>query len=94
MLTRLCLSCPQGLPDVASICVILCAVWLLQVGGICNGFGEDPFAKPGYFPLTRGSFVQCTPVVACLGGKNATCSPRYTGDRCAQCNLGCYRHVC
>jgi hypothetical protein len=58
---------------------------------VCDGGENEPYAQPGYYPLVRGAFVQCTPRLACRGGRNASCSPLYTGDRCAQCALGAYR---
>ena len=58
---------------------------------MCEGGENEPYAQPGYYPLVRGAFVQCTPRLACRGGRNASCSPLYTGDRCAQCALGAYR---
>ena len=89
----LSLSGTADSPSSSSLIVCWAILLCVQEGGICNGFGEDPYAQRGYFPIHRGAFVQCTPIEACLGGVNATCSPRYTGDRCAQCNIGTYRCV-
>ena len=38
-------------------------------GAQCPGLGADPVATAGYYPVSRASFVQCTPTDACLGGE-------------------------
>ena len=67
--------------------------------GTCTfGATEDPdssppMAKPGYFssPHKQNTFLVCSPVEACTGGPQSTCSAGYTGHRCGQCDIGYYK---
>ena len=62
------------------------------LGGECTGGLVSPSALAGYFPVSRSEFVRCSPVWACLGGRNASCAQHYTGPRCATCSVGAYRY--
>ena len=80
------LLCPSGyftgLNQLCQVC---------PTGAACDGGFSLPAALTGYFPVSATAFVQCTPVEACLGGLNATCSALYTGPRCGDCAVGAYR---
>ena len=69
-------------------------------GARCDGLFADPQSLPGWYPVDRGAFVECTPTDACVGGANVTvasavtlgvgspvlsCALNYQGPRCADC---------
>lgn len=37
-------------------------------GAVCPAFYPQPVAAPGYYPVSRDSFVGCVPPTACPGG--------------------------
>ena len=72
-------------------------------GAFCTGGEEEPRATPGYYPLGRTQFVQCTPLEACLGGTSAVAVGAGPGNGSGSGNgstsdvtggggLGCSRH--
>jgi hypothetical protein len=94
------------------VCLCASAFWLLWPwqregdlcagcpnGAECPGGDLDPVALPGFFPVTRASFVTCVPLAACSGGVNgsvaanggeAGCGQYYRGARCGSCRQGAY----
>ena len=65
-------------------------------GGICSNTGSFmPINALGYFPLSNGTFIACTPADACPEGlaQNGTlaCAAGYSGLRCGLCQPEYYR---
>ena len=54
---------------------------------VCEGFGVEPAALPGFFMISRLTYLDCKPAVACAGGNvaSAQCATGYTGEACSLC---------
>ena len=67
-------------------------------GGVCDGSGGRPLARPGFFDVQGGGgegfqadpkFIQCPRVAHCVGGPFDTqCRRGSGGYLCSQCNSG------
>ncbi len=79
--------CPSGYYGVSGEVCEPC-----PVGAVCNGYGSEPEATPGYFRIARAEFANCLPAEACMGGADSVCAELYTGVRCAECRQGAYRY--
>ena len=64
---------------------------ICPVGAYCAGGSAEPIALPGFWKLSRKTFVSCLPQAACLG--NNTCANGYEDGVafCAKCDDGSYR---
>jgi hypothetical protein len=64
---------------------------ICPIGAYCAGGEVDPIALPGYWKLSRSTFVSCLPSSACLG--NNTCAAGYQDKVpfCAKCDVDNYR---